>query len=266
MKAAIIQLAVKEGQIAENEKKALALLEEAAKQGSELLVLPELWNSGYDLEHLSLFAAPLGENTGIQKLQKLAAAFGVYIVAGSVATRKNGNYYNTSVTIDKQGNIIGEYDKIHLFPLGLQEDKYFTAGDHFCLVDTPWGKLGVILCYDVRFPALCRNLVLRGATILVVPAEFAQARITHWQILNRARAIENQCFVLAANVTGEIGSPYSGSSMIISPWGEIIAQGDEKEQIVYGELDFTQIEKVRRVIPVFQQRQDILDEIDHKSC
>lgn len=262
IKVAVIQMAVAEGNLTANEKKAIAMVRQAAEAGAELVVLPELWNSGYQLEQLAQFAAPVLENTSLKKMKALAKEFGIYLVAGSVATRKEDCYYNTAITFDHNGDIIGKYNKIHLFPLGLREDQYFAGGDDFCLVESPWGKLGIVLCYDLRFPALCRNLALQGANILVVPAQFPKARIRHWQILNQARAIENQCFVVAANVTGKMDSPYCGSSMIISPWGEILAQGDEREQILYSELDLEEISKVRKTIPVFQQRKAILDEID----
>ena len=265
MKAAIIQMTVTPGQIAANEAKAMAMAEEAARAGSDFIVLPELWSSGYDLGHLAEFAVPLADHGGIAKMQRLAKEYGIFIAAGSVATVKDGAYYNTAVLIDADGEIIGMYDKSHLFPLGLQEDQYFTAGRDFCLVDTPWGRVGLILCYDIRFPAFCRNLALRGAEIVVVPAQFGAPRIQHWNTLAVARAIENQCFVLACNVTGEKETGCNGSSLIISPWGEVIAHGDEREQILYGELDLQQIEKVRRTIPVFRQRQVGLDEIDNKK-
>lgn len=261
LKTAVIQMAVTIGDIVANEANGIAMVKEAAQKGSQLIVLPELWNSGYDLGHLAQFAQPLAEHKTIQKLQGIAKEFGVTIVAGSVATKEGTDYYNTAVTIDNSGEIVGKYHKIHLFPLGLKEDQYFTPGEDFCLIDMPWGKMGIILCYDVRFPALCQNLVLQGASVLVIPAQFAAARIDHWRILNQARAIENQCFVLACNITGEDDSGYCGCSMIISPWGEMIAEGNSREQILYGELDFAQIEKVRRTIPVFQQRRMGIDQI-----
>jgi omega-amidase len=263
MQAAIIQMAVEPGNAAVNMGKAAAFVTEAAKQGCDFIVLPELWYGGYALDRLDELAAPLASHPGILRMQQLAKEYGVMLAAGSVATVKDGKYYNTAVLIGETGQIIGQYDKIHLFPLGLHEDQYFTPGEDFCLVDTPWGRLGIILCYDIRFPALCQNLALQGAELLIIPAQFGAARIQHWNILAQARAIENQCFVLACDVTGDKDSGYCGSSLMVSPWGELIAHGDEREQILYGELDFSQIEKVRRTIPVFQQRRSNVDEIDN---
>lgn len=258
-------MVVEPGNPAGNLEKAVSLVTEAAKKGSELIVLPELWYGGYALNRLSNDAISLPEHPGIQQMQRLAKEYGIFLAAGSVATVKNGSYYNTAVFIDDTGKIIGQYDKIHLFPLGLQEDRYFAPGKDFCLVDTPWGRMGIVLCYDIRFPALCQNLVLQGAELLIIPAQFGAARIQHWNILAQARAIENQCFVLACDVTGDKDSGYCGSSLMVSPWGEIIVQGDEKETILYGQLDFNQIEKVRRTIPVFQQRRAVFDEINDKN-
>ncbi len=262
---AVIQMAVEPGTPAINMEKAVAMVREAAKNGSELIVLPELWYSGYALDQLAADAMPLSSHPGIQQMQRLAKEYGVFLAAGSVATKKQGSYYNTAVFIDNAGRITGQYDKIHLFPLGLHEDQYFAPGKDFCLVDTPWGRVGMILCYDIRFPALCQNLVLRGAEMLIIPAQFGAARIQHWNILAQARAIENQCFVLACDVTGDKDSGYCGSSLVVSPWGEVLVHGDDQETILYGKLDFSQIEKVRRTIPVFEQRRPIFDEIIDKK-
>lgn len=264
LQAAMVQMAVTPGKPAVNLEKAASLVTEAAKNGSELIVLPELWYGGYALDRLAEDATSLSAHPGVLQMQQLAKEYGVFLAAGSVATVKNGSYYNTAVFIDDTGKIIGQYDKIHLFPLGLQEDRYFTRGEDFCLVDTPWGRVGIVLCYDIRFPALCQNLVLQGAEMLIIPAQFGAARIQHWNILAQARAIENQCFVLACDVTGDKDSGYCGSSLMVSPWGEILVQGDEKETILYGALDFSQIAKVRRTIPVFEQRCLIFDEINDK--
>lgn len=262
MKASIIQFNVIAGDVAANEKKAAYYIELAASQGAEAIVLPELWNCGYDLTNLPALAQNM-RGSSIRLLQKLAKKHHLFIFGGSIAEKKENKFYNTAVLIDAEGTITAKYRKIHLFPLGLEENDFFATGEEWCITDTPWGKAGQILCYDLRFPELVRNLVLRGTEMLIVPAQWPEARLEHWRLLNRARAIENQIFVLAANRTGSDRSGvYPGHSLIIDPWGEILAEAGSEEGIITAEIDFGIIGEAANTIPVFADRHRILDEID----
>jgi predicted amidohydrolase len=262
MKASIIQFDIIAGDIATNEKKAAYYIEKAALEGAETVVLPELWNCGYDLPNLPNLAQNM-RGSSIRLLQKLAKKHHLFIFGGSIAEKKNNKYYNTAVIIDNEGNITAKYRKIHLFPLAIEENKFLTSGKEWCIVDTPWGRAGQILCYDLRFPELIRNLVLRGAEMLIVPAQWPELREKHWAVLNQVRAIENQIFVLAANRTGSDKSGiYPGHSLIIDPWGEILAESDNKEGIISAEIDFGIIGEAANKIPILSDRHRILDEID----
>ncbi|MDD2496990.1 MAG: carbon-nitrogen family hydrolase [Desulfitobacteriaceae bacterium] len=265
IKVGLIQLSVQPGNISINEKNAQDLVEKAAQAGSELVVLPELWNCGYDLPNLNKLAQTL-HGSSVNLLRSLAQEYKIFIFGGSVGEKKSGDYYNTAVMVDSRGFVAGKYRKIHLFPLGLEEDKYFAPGSEWGLIETPWGTAGIELCYDLRFPELMRNLVLRGARFVVVPAQWPAAREDHWTTLCRARAIENQVYIIACNRSGCDGKlKYAGRSMVISPWGEIITQADDESGLTIAEIDLNEAEKVRKMIPVWEQRCDLLDEIDHSQ-
>ena len=263
-KAALVQFDILPGQTALNEAAAERLIVKSAELGADMVVLPELWNVGYDLPQLGNLAQDMG-GSSIKLLSRLARENNIFIFGGSIAEIKNGRYYNTAPVFNQKGDLIHKYRKLHLFPLGLEEDKYFTAGDEWGLVDTPWGTFGVALCYDLRFPALLENLALRGAQALVIPAQWPTIRINHWLLLNQARAIENQAFVLACNRTGKDKSgKYSGCSMLVDPFGGIISGGAEANHpgVLLGELDFGLLPKCRRGIPFYSDRRRIIDEID----
>lgn len=265
IKVGLIQFSVQPGNIIINENKARDLVAKATQAGAELVVLPELWNCGYDLPNLTKLAQNLHDSS-VNLLRSLAQEHKIFIFGGSIGEKKNGAYYNTAVAVDSRGFVAGKYRKIHLFPLGLEEDKYFSPGLEWGLIETPWGKAGIELCYDLRFPELMRNLVLRGARFIVIPAQWPAAREEHWKTLCRARAIENQVFIIACNRSGCDGKlKYAGRSMVISPWGEIIAQADDDPGVTMAEIELNEIENVRKMIPVWEHRCDLLDEIDHSQ-
>ena len=264
MKAALIQFQMIPGHVHENEQIVKELIMEAANLGANTIVLPELWNTGYALDELAQLSQTL-QGSSITLLQSLAREYQLFIFGGTIAERRNNQYYNTAVAINAAGDLVQKYRKIHLFPLGLKEPDYFEAGEEWGLAETPWGTMGMMTCYDLRFPELARNLALRGAKALIIPAQWPTLRQDHWQILNQARAIENQLYVLAVNRTGKDKSgKYSGCSMIIDPWGQIIAGGPEANQpgIILHEIDFSLLDTVRSKIPVYDSRCRILDEID----
>ncbi|MCL2678521.1 MAG: carbon-nitrogen family hydrolase [Clostridiales bacterium] len=261
MKAALLQLNIRRGEAEHNRNLARRHLEEAAAQGANIAVLPELWNCGYLLPELPRLAETLS-GASVSLLREAAAKLGLFIFGGSIAEKKDGKFYNTSVAIDAKGEIVAKYRKAHLFQTGLREHDYFAAGDRWVLAETPWLKAGMILCYDVRFPEFCRNLVLRGAKMLVVPAQWPRTREAAWRALCTARAVENGCFVLAANRAGLDGLDYHGESMIISPRGEILGSLRDSEGLVLAELDPAMIEEERGEIRALAGRRRILDEID----
>lgn len=265
MRIALIQFDIIPGDVKFNEVTVEKLIDLCAEQNVDAVVLPELWNCGYDLENLDRHAQTTA-GSSVKLMSALAKKHGIYIFGGSIAEKKGDKYYNTMFVFNDQGEIISKYRKIHLFPLFLEEQKYFAAGDEWGFVDTPWGKFGLMLCYDLRFTELARNLALRGANAIIVPAQWPKPRIEHWHALNVSRAIESQIFVFANNRTGKDQSgKYVGCSMAVDPLGNVLAGGLEAKDagIIIADCDFDQIADVRKRIPVYDDRVNILDEIDN---
>ena len=254
MKIACAQMDVRLGDPAYNFARAAALVKSAAEQGADVVMLPETWNIGFfPKKNLAELADPDGESVRAA-FSALAKERSVNIVAGSAATNRDGKVFNTACVFDREGACVAAYDKTHLFtPMG--EHEYFTPGDHLCTFTLDGVKCGLIICYDLRFPELTRSLVLQGADLLFVPAEWPAVRVAHWQTLNRARAIENQIFLACCNGCGTAGETVcGGSSAIYDPWGEILAQAGAKEEIILADCDFSVKEKIRESINVFRDR------------
>ncbi|BFH61930.1 carbon-nitrogen family hydrolase [Paenibacillus azoreducens] len=219
----------------------------------DLLVLPEMWNTGYALEQIDDIADPDGEDTR-GWLSDFARKHRVMIVGGSVAVRKGDRILNTMYAFDRDGRQVGEYSKLHLFRL-MDEEKHLAAGDEPVKFDLEGLTAGASICYDIRFPELARSLALDGVKVLIVPAEWPHPRLHHWRTLLMARAIENQMYVVACNRVGSSrGTDFFGHSLIIDPWGEIVAEGGEAEEIVTGTILPELVDEVRGRIPVFADR------------
>ena len=254
MKIACAQMNVRLGDPAYNFAHAEELVRKAAAEGADVVMLPETWNLGFfPRENLSELADQNGEK--VQRLfGTLAREAHVNIVAGSAATVRGEKVFNTAYVFDREGACVAAYDKTHLFtPMG--EHEYFTPGDHLCTFTLDGVKCGLIICYDLRFPELTRSLVLQGADLLFVPAEWPAVRMLHWQTLNRARAIENQIFLACCNGCGMAGETvYGGHSAVYDPWGELLAEADDREEIILADCDFSIKEQIRNSINVFRDR------------
>jgi omega-amidase len=252
MKIGCIQLNVGFGKVDENFERTEEFIREAASLGAEIVVLPEMWNTGYALEKLGELADPNGERTKVF-LQGLASELGIHIVGGSVATERDGKFYNTMYVYNRDGELASEYNKVHLFRL-MDEEKYLEAGDEmnrFALGDI---EAGGVICYDIRFPEWLRAHALAGANVLFVSAQWPTPRIDHWKTLLQARAIENQSFVIAVNRISHKVENFNGQSMIIEPWGEVLWTGAEDEELAIIDVDFSKVEEVRSRIPVYDDR------------
>lgn len=252
MKIGCIQLNVGFGKVEQNYERAESFIREAASKGAEIIVLPEMWNTGYALEKLPELADENGERTKAF-LQQLARELGVHIVGGSVSTKKGDGFYNTMYTVSKDGEIVGEYDKAHLFRL-MDEHKFLQAGSHmnrFALGDI---EAAGVICYDIRFPEWLRTHALAGAKVLFISAQWPTPRIDHWKTLLQARAIENQCFVIAVNRIANKVDNFNGQSMVIQPWGEVLWTGAEDEELAIVDVDFSIVDEVRNRIPVYDDR------------
>ena len=240
-----------------NYEKAKELISKTA-ENTDVIVLPETWNTGFfPKEKLEELCDRNGEKTK-EIIGKLAREHGVNIVAGSVANVKNGRVYNTAYVFNRNGEVVGEYDKTHLFsPMG--ENKFFEKGNKICKFTLDGKNCGIIICYDIRFPELTREMALEGLDCLFVVAQWPSVRISHLEALVKARAIENQTFAVCCNACGNAeDSVFGGCSRIVDSWGNVLACAGEKEEIISAECDFSIIENIRKSINVFADRRDDL--------
>ena len=210
-------------------------------------------NHGHDIEHISELKSHLA---------KLAAKFNVYLVAGTIpALASDGRIYSRSYLFSSKGDLVGQYDKLHLFDVNIQDEtQHYRESDTFCpgnnisVFNTPFGRIGLAICYDLRFADLFRALRLAEADIIVIPSAFtAVTGKAHWQTLVQARAIDSQCFILAANQWGSHnqGSRETwGHSMIVDPWGRIISQRQQGVGWVQGSLNFEDMHQIRQAMPI----------------
>ncbi|SCW49402.1 Carbon-nitrogen hydrolase [Paenibacillus tianmuensis] len=256
---ALLQMDIAIGEPERNFAKLESLLHEAVAHDTkpDVIVFPEMWNTGYALDRIQELADHYGERT-----EALLAAFsrkhGVNIIGGSIAEKRDDGVYNTIFAYDRQGNRAGDYSKIHLFRL-MDEEKFLQSGERAGELQLDGIPAGMMICYDIRFPELARKLALGGAQILFVPAEWPNPRLHHWRTLLMARAIENQMFVVSCNRVGVSGTTeFFGHSMVIDPWGEVLAEGGEAETIVRAAVDLSQVPAVRGKIPVFEDRRPSL--------
>jgi omega-amidase len=251
-KISLAQIHVQNGQVTANRRSAVDMIAKAAENGSSLVLLPELWSSGYDLENSDRHASETPQI--LQDLKALATSLHIHI-AGSLLEKTASGLKNTFSWLSPSSDEPLAYRKIHLFRL-MEEEKWLTAGDHLQQVSAPWGRTGLAICYDLRFPELFRRYALDGAGAFALCAEWPARRIFHWETLLRARAIENQSFVFAVNCVGGSGSEiFGGKSAVISPWGEVCIEGSQtEEELLSVEINPDQIGEARRFLPVFQDR------------
>ncbi|MFZ5823805.1 MAG: carbon-nitrogen family hydrolase [Bacillota bacterium] len=253
MKVALIQMDIALGRPDLNRERAAAFVRQAAATGAELILLPEMFTTGYCLPELAGgHADRAGEPTGAL-LAALARETGAYI-GGSVADEREGKVYNRAVVYSPEGERIAVYDKAHLVPM-MQEERYLAPGDRLTLADLGGVKAGLAICYDLRFPELFRSLTLAGAELFIIPSEWPAQRLHHWRTLAMARAIENQCYVLACNRVGaDLANRFPGHSLVIDPFGAVLAEGGEGEEIITAEIDLAQVADVRARIPSLRDR------------
>lgn len=253
MKFALLQMDIKFGDPDTNYEKAKHLINQAVQQSPDVIVLPELWTTGYDLDRLDTIADPEGKRAK-DFFSALAKKHQVHIIGGSVAVQKENDIYNTLLVFNRDGDLNKEYAKAHLFRL-MREEQFLSAGDLDGLFQLESIPTAGFICYDIRFPEWIRAHVLQGAGLIIVPAEWPTPRIDHWRHLLISRAIENQSFVVACNRVGrDPDNAFGGHSLVINPWGEILAEADDTEQILYADIDPSTLSDIRKRIPVFDDR------------
>jgi deaminated glutathione amidase len=264
LRVACVQLTSRSDKAA-NLEKVEALLARAAATGADVVVLPEKWNAigGPEVLHAAAETLDAGESVGA--MSRWAQTHGITLVGGSITERREGRekLSNTSVVFDAEGAITAVYRKIHLFDVEVgghvyRESEAEEAGDEPVLVETEGWRTGLTICYDVRFPELYRILALDGAELVTVPAHFTlYTGKDHWELLLRARAVENQYYVVAAAQVGETvpGRLSYGRSLIADPWGTVIAMAPDEETVIAVELERSRLEEVRAKLPSLASRQ-----------
>lgn len=256
IKIALAQIHIRFGNPLENLQTCLTMIGEAATSGCNLVLFPELWTTGYDLENCGTHCESNQEVIAVIQEECIKKKIAV---GGSYITCVGGKFRNSFILIDSTGTQLPPYDKLHLIKL-FNEDKYFEAGNQIQVNSFSWGKAGLSICYDLRFPEIYRTMAIQGSEIFLVVAEWPIKRIEHWNTLLKARAIENQVFLAAVNCVGKTGlDSFGGSSVIISPWGNVLAAADsDQEQLIMQEIELADIWEYRKSINILDdRRQDI---------
>lgn len=253
LKITCLQMDIAFGNPSENYQNAERLIEEAMKERPDIIVFPELWTTGYDLTRLDTIADKGAVNT-IDFLKKAAKKYQVHFVGGSVANQGEQGVKNTLLIINNKGQLVHSYSKLHLFKL-MDEHLYLEAGEEKGLFELDNRLFGGVICYDIRFPEWIRSHTSKGAEALFVVAEWPAPRLSHWRSLLIARAIENQCFVIACNRSGhDPNNEFAGHSMIIDPWGDVIAEAGATEEILSAIIELDLVKNIRKQIPIFEDR------------
>ena len=250
----------------ESMEKAESFVREAAAAGAQVISLPEMWSCPYSNDYFREYSEAADGRT-VKFMSALAKELEIYLIGGSVPEADDGKVYNTSFSFGKNGEIIGRHRKVHLFDIDVKDGIRFmesdtlTAGEELTVLDTEFGKIGVAICYDVRFPEWHRKLALAGARLIILPAAFNMTTgPVHWDLTMRARALDNQVYFAANSPARDENGPYVayGNSCIADPWGEFIAHADEKECILYGDIDFNKVEAIRQQLPLLKHRREEL--------
>ncbi len=271
MKIGLIQLMVSADK-AVNLERAPRLIREAAQNGADVVVLPEMFCCEYRnrafVENRESAGGPVWT-----ALRNAAADNGVYLVGGSMPEAEGDLTYNTSFVFDRQGRQIARHRKMHLFDIDIpgrqtfKESKTFSAGKEMTLFDTEFGKMGLMICFDIRFPELARLMALEGARMIFCPAAFNMTTgPAHWELFFRAAAAQDQVFMAGCAPAQDAGGCYLsyGHSIVLSPWGDILAQAELEETIVYYQIDLSLVDSVRAQLPLLASRRADLYTLEMK--
>ena len=250
---ALVQMAVALGQPEQNEATARTWAAQAAAQGAGLLLLPELWPTGYDLDRAGEYAAPL-DGGHFALMADLAQTHRLYVAGTALEANPDGLPFNTAALYGPDGARIGAYRKVHLWaPLG--EVEHMTPGHTLPTFDLPWGRLALAICYDLRFPELWRRYADAGAQLVLIPAEWPVRRVEHWRLFLRARAVENQFFVAGCNRAGAgADGEFGGYSAAVDPWGHLLVEGGSEPGLFLATLDLDQVARSRDLFPFLADR------------
>ncbi len=261
----IAQIDVSTSQPEMNLKKGEVLIDEAARRGSDLICFPEMWTTGFNWKENSRLVKE--HKKIINRIASMAKQYRIWINGSVLAQNRKGNITNTSLLFSSTGEQVGVYHKTHLFSM-FHEEKHVDAGHTITVADTPWGRIGLAICYDLRFPELFRSYALQDVHLVLLPSAFPYPRREHWQVLLRARAIENQFFMIGVNQVGSenVGRhgavTFFGSSAIIDPWGKTVIQaGEQEEMLLTATINTDQIRQIRAQMNVFADRRPDIYEL-----
>ncbi len=258
MKVASIQLSVVEDNKDATLEKASDAIENC--KDVDLVILPEIWNIGFMSFHRYQDEAEDINGPTPTLMRTLAKKKGIFLHTGSFVEADNGKFYNTSLLLSPDGEILSKYRKIHLFGYNSQETQILTPGKKVVVADTPFGKIGMTTCFDLRFPELFRAMVDKGAELFMVCSAWPYPRIEPWIILNRVRALENQAFLISSNSCGiNCASQFVGHSMVCDPWGSILAGAGDEEMIVKTTIELENVSAAREVFPGLSGRKEFLN-------
>jgi predicted amidohydrolase len=239
-----------------------AAAERAAELGADVVCLPEMWNCPYSSRYFREFAEG-DEGDSVRFMSGLARGMGAVLIGGSIPELDGDRVYNTSYIFSEDGAIIGKHRKIHLFDVDIaggfrfMESETLSPGDGMTVVDSSFGRIGVAICYDVRFPGLFSAMADAGAELIALPAAFSMATgPAHWDLLMAARALDSQTYFAACSPARDLSAPYHayGHSCVISPWGEFCAKADHREAVVCADIDREYLAEVRAQLPLRKQR------------
>ncbi|MDO4481785.1 MAG: carbon-nitrogen hydrolase family protein [Bacillota bacterium] len=248
----------------ENVEKACSMIREAVSNGADIAALPEMFSCPYSNSYFREYAE-YGDGETVKTLSALARENGIYIVGGSIPELDGDKVYNTSFIFGKKGELIGRHRKVHLFDIDVEggirfkESDTLSPGNSITVVETEFCRIGVAICYDVRFPELSRLMALEGAELIILPAAFNMTTgPVHWDLSMRMRALDNQVYFAAVSPARDMNGVYQayGNSCVASPWGEFAAHIDENEGILYCDIDLDRIKKVRNELPLLKHRRE----------
>lgn len=246
----------------ENLENAYRKISRAAYNGAKIVALGEMFNCPYDPKMFKNYAEE-GEGETLQMLRKVSREWQIYLVGGTIPEYSDGKIYNTSYVLNPEGNVIDKYRKIHLFDVDIKgqveikESETISPGYKISVVDTEYGKLGVCICYDIRFPELIRKMTINGAQMIFVPAAFnTTTGPAHWSTLFKSRAMDNQLYMFGISSARNPNSTYKvyGHSIAVDPWGDIIAEAQEFEDIIYANMDIEYENRIREQMPFLNHR------------
>ena len=266
-----IKIGICQNRVQKNKKENFKIISDYIKRLSynkvDMVILPECWNCPYGVEYFEEYAESISNSESINLLQNLAKKYNIYIIGGSIPIIEEEKIYNTCICFNNSGNIIGIYNKIHLFDINLnnftfKESTVLTPGEKPLIIDTIFGKIGIGICYDLRFPLLADYYSRNGCKMIIYPGAFSEKTgPLHWTLLLKARAVDNECFIVGCSTGTNNNFKYKGygHSSVINPWGNILYEADENPIIKVVDINLDQVSEMRKQIPIFDYCKNFFD-------